>query len=484
MYFSYLIFVNIFVKKFHLGFLIKKACQIRKKLYNKNMTEFNSINNLNFQKIAPNKAGLVQNSQVQNNSTPQQNQNLPTNQNFINQNQTINPSLMYDMQIAKMDNEVVLKYLQNLLNLPNSIDKFVNQLNSKNIDPKMLQILVENMINTKALAQLLNQNSTEAISKLLQTISNSLKSGVSDISQLKEILSVLNAIQASTNLNSNTLKEILLLYIPLSIPVFDKEIETETVNKEEETKIQNSTLSLMIQTINFGNALCCLNQENNDLLIELYIESSFPKENFIKIITTLSKEASINSFIDIKPKKTQEKEKTIETKEVEKIKFIKKKVNEIKDVPNYIYELHWPIYAIYFIMHFAQARALFKSLSFCAENEYRLFFDPKEYEFYHNTILQFKEFLNKGKELFKGLEKKFEYELVDPNYYMSHNKLLMEPLKKPIQRDEFYKCLDNKKFKDNILNCIKENKIKFLTKNILYKIKLFKVMKNIKYKIK
>ena len=68
----------------------------------------------------------------------------------------------------------------------------------------------------------------------------------------------------------------------------------------------------MIQTINFGNALCCLNQENNDLLIELYIESSFPKENFIKIITTLSKEASINSFIYIKAKKTQEKENQIQ----------------------------------------------------------------------------------------------------------------------------------------------------------------------------
>lgn len=82
---------------------------------------------------------------------------------------------------------------------------------------------------------------------------------------------------------------------------------------------------------------------------------------------------------------------SIKYDEAEKIEFIKNKVNEINDVPNYIYKLHWPIYAIYFIMHFAQARALFKSQSFCAENEYRLFFDPKEYEFYHNTILQFKE---------------------------------------------------------------------------------------------
>ena len=73
-----------------------------------------------------------------------------------------------------------------------------------------------------------------------------------------------------------------------------------------------------------------------------------------------------------------------------KIDFIKEKVAGINDIPNFKYNLHRPIYAIYFIMHFAQARALFKSQSFCAENEHRLFFDPKEYEFYHNTILQFK----------------------------------------------------------------------------------------------
>ena len=126
--------------------------------------EFNSINNSNFQ-IANQKANLVKISQdlPQNTqqSTPQT--QIPTQQTP----QNINPSIMYDFQMAKMDNETMLKYLQNLLKLPNSIDKFVEQLNSKNIDPKIAKILVENLISVKALSEFLNQNSNSAISKLI-----------------------------------------------------------------------------------------------------------------------------------------------------------------------------------------------------------------------------------------------------------------------------------------------------------------------------
>ena len=168
------------------------------------MENFRPIN-LNTQNISQTKAGLVQNSQNQ--PAQQQTLQMQAQPQALQQNQTVNPSIMYDFSTVKMDNETVLKYLQNLLNLPNSIDKFVNQLNSKNIDPKIAAILVENMISTKALSEFLNQNSMNAISKLLQTISSSLKSGISDVTQLKEILAILNTIQINTNLSTNTIKE-------------------------------------------------------------------------------------------------------------------------------------------------------------------------------------------------------------------------------------------------------------------------------------
>ena len=94
--------------------------------------EFNSIN-FNIQINTNQKAGLVNNLAKQN-----QNQ-APLENNMQNQNQAqnINPVLLYDFQAARMDNETVLKYLQNLMKLPDSIDKFLAQLNSKNVDAKL-----------------------------------------------------------------------------------------------------------------------------------------------------------------------------------------------------------------------------------------------------------------------------------------------------------------------------------------------------------
>ena len=266
--------------------------------------QFNPINNINIQNnISSQKAGLVQGSQ---DGLASSGQNITQQPQTPMPQQTINPSLMYDFQMAKMDNQTVVKYLQNLLNLPNSIDKFVEQLNSKNMDPRIAKILVENLISTKALGEFLNQNSTQAISKLLQTISTSLKSGVNDVSQLKEVLAILTTIQSSTNLNTNSLKELLLLYIPLNHQVFDKDVDLGNIEDEEKEKIKISKLSILFETINFSNILCCINSENNDVLVEFYLANEFPTDKIKNIIQTLSKEININPYIEFKKRKTTE----------------------------------------------------------------------------------------------------------------------------------------------------------------------------------
>lgn len=261
--------------------------------------EFNSVNNFIIQPNSAQKAGLVQGLQNQQTAQPQA-QNLPLPQSI---NQTaVNPSLMYDFQLAKMDNETILKYLQNLMKLPNSIDKFVNQMSEKVANPKLALILAENMISVKMLSEFLNQNSADAISKLMQTISQTLKSGASDVSQLKEILSILNAIQSSTNINSNTLKELLLLYIPLNVPVFDKNVVSAIDDEEEKEAIKNSKLSILFETINFSNLLVSINEVENNFFLDVFVCSKFLKEEFIRIVQALSKEANISSIIDFKNK--------------------------------------------------------------------------------------------------------------------------------------------------------------------------------------
>ena len=170
------------------------------------MTNFNPINN-NFniqQNIASQKAGIVQ--QNQNQTTGQQNQSQTPIQPIVQQI-SINPNLLINYEAVKMTNEQVLKYLLNLLEMPSSIDKFISNLNNAKNQDKIAKLLNENLLNIKALNDFLNQNSTNAINKLLNIISTTLKQGNEDISQLKEMLTRLNSIQQSSLINANTLKK-------------------------------------------------------------------------------------------------------------------------------------------------------------------------------------------------------------------------------------------------------------------------------------
>lgn len=262
--------------------------------------EFSSINNnFNIQTQAQQKAGLVQNNLANNQATQQQ--SLPQTPSAMQPFKILDPTI-FDFQLAKMDNQTALKYLQNLMELPETIEKFAEQLNSKNINPKLSKILVENMLSVKVLSEFLNQNSTEAISKLMQTISTTLKSGISDVSQLKELLSILGTIQSSSSINTNTIKELLLLYIPLNAPVFDKNIDSKFDNEEEKEAVKNSKLSILFESINFSNLLFCVQESENNLFIDAFVSKNFPKSDFTKTIEILSKEASIVSILDFKDK--------------------------------------------------------------------------------------------------------------------------------------------------------------------------------------
>ena len=72
--------------------------------------------------------------------------------------------------------------------------------------------------------------------------------------------------------------------------------------------------------------------------------------------------------------------------EPEKKAFIKKKIEKIISLPK-CPVAQWTMEAIYFIDHFNQAQMLFKKSGFRTEREYRLYFDPTYFEFFHNMIM-------------------------------------------------------------------------------------------------
>ncbi len=75
--------------------------------------------------------------------------------------------------------------------------------------------------------------------------------------------------------------------------------------------------------------------------------------------------------------------------EDDKKTLIMKNVNNMPAFENYVWQKDWPFCALFFLIHFSEARALFKSKEFIDEEEFRLFFDPIEYKFYHETICLF-----------------------------------------------------------------------------------------------
>ena len=257
-------------------------------------------NNFNFNILANKPAGLVgqlgQVGQNQEGANPQAQNSQTTAQNFQFQ-QVVVPTLNFENVL--MEKDTVLKYLQSLMKLPNSIDKFIKELAENKNNPKFLEILTQNLINVKALNELLNQNSTQAIQKLLQTLSELSKSGMKDTEQLRDILALLGVIQSNTNNNSTSIKELLLLYIPLNIQEFDKSVTMSGLS-EFGIDLSKQDLSLMIETINFSNILCVLNCKNEQIFVDLYCSENFPFGKYEKIVSQVSKKLNIAPSFDFK----------------------------------------------------------------------------------------------------------------------------------------------------------------------------------------
>ncbi|MBQ8475897.1 hypothetical protein IJ531_02430 [bacterium] len=257
------------------------------------------------------------NSQLQNLNASNSNliQNLSTNifvkstANFLNPADALETQQMQD--VLKMNNEVVQKYLQSLLDMPESLDKFLKSANTKDINSKgyeFLKLFVQNMLNNKELSHLLNQNSKEAIQKLLNVITQSMKQGGADTVQLKEILAVLNTIHSASSLNTNTLRELFLLYIPIDYQVFRDESDFSKITNDNEEAIKESVLSILFETYNFSNILVTLSEDKGSIFLEMRSGGDFPFEKFKKVTQTVAREIGVNVFCDfIKIKETGSK---------------------------------------------------------------------------------------------------------------------------------------------------------------------------------
>lgn len=145
---------------------------------------------------------------------------------------------------------------------------------------KNLEILSGGMINLNEISLLFQKNGKEALTKLIMAMTEASKSGVTDLSQMKDMAKLINASIsiAAENNPQKTLKLLLMLYLPW-LPLedgvgFDLEVEQKSNAHEESDSILNITIS----TVNFGTVVATLILEtSNSVQISIECSENFPK---------------------------------------------------------------------------------------------------------------------------------------------------------------------------------------------------------------
>ena len=165
---------------------------------------------------------------------------------------------------------------------------------------RTLEILSGGMIDLNQISMLLQKNGKDGITKLIMSMTEASKSGLTDLSQIKEMAKFINASVsiASENNPQKTLKLLLMLYLPW-LPLedgvgFDLEIQQKNESKEE----SDSILVITISTINFGIVKATLILETSNS-VQTIIEccEEFPQNELNLRINNEQKFYTMNSVI-------------------------------------------------------------------------------------------------------------------------------------------------------------------------------------------
>lgn len=211
-----------------------------------------------------------------------------------------NPAMMADLKMNHLASLERGLYIKDLMNLPKDLQE-VLVLVQKNMAPtEELATLLTKNISLTALAELIQKGGKEAMSKLIMVMSEASKQGITDLSQIKEAMKLINAsVSVAGQDNPNqVLKTFMLLYLPW-LPLqegVDFELEIESSQSGEDGS--EISLTILISTRNYGNVMVTLILlGGNSLNIIVNCSELFPKEELLKRINTESKNHAMQSEV-------------------------------------------------------------------------------------------------------------------------------------------------------------------------------------------
>ena len=225
-------------------------------------------------------------------------------------------------------------YLKDLMKLPKDLKEVLALLQNNSSNTASAQEMAELLnsnLSMSTIAELLQKGGKEAMSKLVFAMAEASKQGMTDLSQLKDTIKLVNAsVSAMSSENPNMiLKNFMLLYLPW-LPLregvdFDLEIETSS----EEGGEDETTLTIMLSTRNYGNIKIIITLKGiNSFEILIICAENFPKEELLKRINTESKQHSLQPKVDFDIKQEKKEQKDSE----EKPHQAKVSLSNLKDV--------------------------------------------------------------------------------------------------------------------------------------------------------
>lgn len=244
-------------------------------------------------------------NQPLNNTPLMQSASLTSSLNTFYEAKNLSP--LKQTMISTVEVEQQANYVKDLLNLPRDFQTLIDEIqgNNKNLQSlKELSKLLQNgKISLSGLSMLLSNNSKEAAQKLMNTIMAVSKMGSSDLSQLKHLMGMFTS--ASANIESTQMvKNLIMLYLPwLPLSVrndlkLDFEIGINEKNNEGDEGLE--TITIMIQTANFGNILAALEASfDNDINISISAGEDFPEKKVMEKFKNENKTNNIKAKIDV-----------------------------------------------------------------------------------------------------------------------------------------------------------------------------------------
>ena len=187
--------------------------------------------------------------------------------------------------------------------VPNALQDIATQMqqNIQSTQKDAIALFYSGMISMSSVSEAILKNSKSAVANLVIAMASTAKSST-EIEQIRKTLSVINSCvsMAESNNSAQTLKSLMLLYLPW-LPLHDDvgfDLEVDTTPGEYESV--ESKLTVLIQTRHYGNVkgVFTLTTSNS---VDVYIICSddFPKNTLQKSLAEESTSHAMNTNIEV-----------------------------------------------------------------------------------------------------------------------------------------------------------------------------------------